>query len=176
MTRAGRFLRNLIEKFLGRYYEGASTPPRIGEEWRVWLALHPDADRHVIEGYVGLLLEAAYRDGFTRGYEWQERGWEGPAVEPERLVEAAEHDWSLADSNPRVRHLLEDGFDPADPLANVAAPDRRRFYDVLAQAQDIHAFPQDVVWDEEEPAGAGPHARIWVGSSLGGGKEEGSDE
>jgi hypothetical protein len=143
VTRAGRLFRNLLERFLGRYYEGPTPPPRLGEEVALWFALNPDADHARVRGYVTALLDAAYRDGFVRGYEWQERGWEGPAIDPEQLAEAAEHDWSLADWHPRARRILTDGMDAADPLANVAAPDRRRFHEALLAAQDVTVVPGD---------------------------------
>lgn len=144
MTRAGRWIRNLVERFLRRYYEGPQAPPRLHEELAVWWALNPDAEDSTRIGYVTALLEAAYRDGFVRGYEWQERGWEGPAEDPERLAEAMEHDWSLAESNPRVRRILEDGYDADDPLANVAAPDRRRFMEMLTSAPDLYVLPRGI--------------------------------
>ena len=152
VSRFGRWLRRWIERWMGWYYEGPDAPRRLSEELRVWLRLNPDAPREAIEGYCVLLLEAAYRDGFVRGYEWQERGWEGPAVDPEVLAELQAQDWSLAEQNPRVRRILEDGYDPEDPLANVASPDRRGFFDMLAQAQDIRVVPQLVEFegDEEE--------------------------
>ena len=150
MTRAGRWIRNLVERFLGRYYEGPEVPPRLHEELALWWALNPGADDSTRIGYVTMLLEAAYRDGFVRGYDWQERGWEGPAIDPEQLAEAAEHDWSLAESNPRARRILEDGFDAEDPLANVAAPDRRRFMEMLTSAQDIHVLPRPIEWEDDD--------------------------
>lgn len=147
ISRAGRWLRNLIEKFLGRYYEGPDPPRRLTEELRVWLYINPDADRSTVEGYVALLLESAYREGFTRGYEWQERDWPGPAVDPELLAELEQQDYSLADYNPRLRRILKDGYDADDPLANVASPDRRAFFDMLAQAQDIRVIPELVEYE-----------------------------
>ncbi len=147
VSRAGRWFRNLIEKFLCRYYEGPDPPRRIAEELQVWLRINPDAERVVIEGYCALLLESAYREGFTRGYEWQERDWPGPAVAPEVLAEMQAQDYSLADYNPRIRRILHDGYDAEDPLANVASPDRRAFFDMLAQAQDIHVIPELVEFE-----------------------------
>lgn len=152
VSRFGRWVRRMIERWMGWYYEGPDAPRRLAEELRVWLRLNPDAPREAIEGYCVLLLESAYRDGFVRGYEWQERGWEGPAVDPEVLAELQAQDWSLAESNPRVRRILEDGYDPEDPLANVASPDRRAFFDFLSQAQDIRVVPRLVEFEgEEEP-------------------------
>lgn len=143
-----RWLKRCFEKWMDRYYEGPESPPRLYEELRLWAALNPDATREVILGYTSVLLDAAYRDGFVRGYEWQERGWQGPSIDPEVLAELQSHAWSLAESNPRVRRILELGYDPNDPLANVAAPDRRAFFDMLARNQDIRVLPEPVRFEE----------------------------
>lgn len=149
---AGRFFRRLIEKWLGRYYEGPDPPRRIEEELRIWMYLNPDADRETVIGYCGFLLDSSYREGFTRGYEWQERGWGGPEVDPEVLAELEAQDWSLADSNPRVRRILESGYDEADPLGNVSAPDKRAFFEMLSERQGyrIIAAPQQFEDELEE--------------------------
>jgi hypothetical protein len=138
-----------LEKLLDRYYEGPEPPRRLAEEWRVWLALQQQPDIQMVNGYVGCLLEAAYRDGFVRGYDWQERGWKGPSMDPEVLAEMQSHDWSLAESNPRVRRILEDGSDPSDPLANVAAPDKRAFIEFLAAGQGIRVLPGPQSFEED---------------------------
>jgi len=139
----------LVEKWLGRYYEGPEPPRRLGEELRLWAALNPDVDRAAVVGYAACLVDAAYRDGFVRGYDWQERGWTGPGVDPEALAEAAAQDWSLADANPRVRRILDAGYDPDDPLANVSAPDKRAFFDYLARGQDIRVIPEPIQYEDE---------------------------
>jgi hypothetical protein len=113
------------------------------------MRINPDAPRDVVEGYCSFLLESAYREGFTRGFEWNERGWGGPTIEPEVLAEIEAQDWSLADSNPRVRRILTDGYDPADPLANISAPDKRAFFDHLARAQDIRVIPEPMQYEDE---------------------------
>lgn len=143
-----RWMKRVIERWMDRYYEGPESPPRVFEELRLWAALNPDAPRDVILGYASVLLDAAYRDGFVRGYEWQERGWKGPSIDPDVLAEAQSQDWSLADSNPRVRRILEAGYDPNDPLANVAAPDRRAFFEMLARSQDIRVLPEPAQYEE----------------------------
>jgi hypothetical protein len=148
-SRLIRWLMRLVEKWLGRYYEGPDAPRRLTEELRLWLALNPDAPREVVVGYAACLVEAAYRDGFVRGYEWQERDWKGPSVDPEVMAELQAQDWSLAESNPRVRRILTDGYDADDPLANVSAPDKRQFFDFLARAQDIRVVPEPIQYEDE---------------------------
>jgi hypothetical protein len=148
-SRFVRWLMRLVEKWMGRYYEGPEPPRRLGEELRLWMALNPDSPREVVQGYATCLLEAAYRDGFVRGYDWQERGWSGPSIDPEVLAEAQAQDWSLAEANPRVRRILDAGYDPDDPLANVAAPDKRAFFDFIARGQDIRVLPRPIEYEDE---------------------------
>jgi len=112
MTRLGRMFRNLLERFLGRYHEGPEPPRRLAEEVRIFRHLFPLADARQWEELAVELAGRSYRDGFTRGFEWCERSWEGPAVEPERLAEAQAHDWSAGDANPVVRELLLREPDP----------------------------------------------------------------
>jgi hypothetical protein len=144
-----RALKRLVDRLFDRYYEGPEVPRRVTEELQLWLALNPDAPREVVAGYCRYLLEAAYRDGFVRGYEWQERGWTGPTSAPEVLAELQLEDWSLAAANPKVRRILEAGYDPADPLANVSAPDKRAFFDLLARGQDIRVIPEPLQYEDD---------------------------
>jgi hypothetical protein len=148
-SRVMRWLMKLVEKWQQRYYEGPEAPPRLGEELRLWLALNPDATRETIAGYCQVLLDAAYRDGFTRGYDWTERGWDKSGEDPEAIAETLSQDWSLAESNPRVRRILDNGYDPDDPLANVAAPDKRAFIAMLARGQDIRVLPRSIEYEDE---------------------------
>lgn len=141
-SRLMRWIIRLCEKLIYRYYEGPDVPPRVTEELKLWAGLNPDADRTAAIGYACCLLEAAYRDGFTRGYEWQERCWQRPAVDPEALAEIQSQSWSLADENWRARRILQAGHDPDDPLAGVSAPDKRAFFEFLLNAQDIRVVPR----------------------------------
>lgn len=109
MTRLGRLFRNLVERLLGRYYEGPEPPRSIGDEVRMFCHFYPTASRRQWEAFALRLAGNAYRSGFTRGLEWQERGWEGPAIDPERLAEVEAHDWSLADAGPEYAALLGPG-------------------------------------------------------------------
>lgn len=124
MTRFGRFVRNLVERFLGRYYEGPNPPRHISEEVRLFRILHPTATPEQWETFANLMAEKCYRSGFVRGYEWVERDWPGPAQDPEVLAEAMSHDWSLAESEPRFDRLLEGVSNPFDPLGEATAEER----------------------------------------------------
>ncbi len=112
MTRLSRFLRNLLERVLGRYYEGPRPPPRLAEEVRFFRAFKPLATPEEWERFAVSLAGRSYRDGFVRGNEWLERSWEGPAVSPERLAEARAHDWSLAETDANAKAFLDRAGQP----------------------------------------------------------------
>ncbi len=94
MTALRRWLRNYLERWLGRYYEGPEPPPRLVQEVRLFAALHPHASPAEWKDFAARLAQNSYRDGFIRGEEWNERMWPGPSTEPELLAEAAPYNWS----------------------------------------------------------------------------------
>lgn len=138
MTRFGRMLRNLLERFLGRYYEGPQPPRRLVEEVQLFRIYHPGAGPEEWAQFALAFAANAYRDGFVRGYDWQERGWEGPVADPEQLLELESHDWSVAEQNPTVAEALEAGIDPRDPFYGVDEAERARFLDDLGRRMGTH--------------------------------------
>lgn len=138
MTRAGRFLRNLLERLLGRYYEGPHPPRRLAEEVKLFRIYYPGATAEQWSRFATRLASNAYEEGFVRGYEWQERGWDGPVDDPEQLLELEAHDWSLAEQNPTVAEALAAGIDPNDPFYGSNEQERARFLDDLGQRLGTH--------------------------------------
>lgn len=128
MTRAGRWLVRQLERLLGRYYEGPTPPRRLAEEARLFRVMYPCAGPDEWEAFAARLAASSYRDGFVRGFEWNERDWSGPADDPERLAEATAHDWSLAEADPRLENVLLLGTDPGDPLAALPPLEREQYY------------------------------------------------
>lgn len=133
MTRFGRWLRNLLERWLGTFYEGPQPPRHLAEEVRVWRAMNPRSTPADWERFAAHFARACYERGFTRGYEWQERGWPGPEFDPEHLAEIEAQDWSLAESNEAARELMEQVSE--DPFG------------VLPQEQALHYFQNAGVRD-----------------------------
>ncbi len=125
MTRLGRFFRNLLERLLDRFHEGPLPPVRIGEEVRLFAALHPDADKTDWIRFATRNANRAYRDGFTRGFEYSERFWPGPITDPALILAAQEEQVSLAETNPRLKAILELGYDPLDPFGGLSLADRK---------------------------------------------------
>jgi len=100
VTRAGRWLLHLLERFISRYHEGPRAPRRLRDEVLMFRRYRPDATADEWEAFAVALAEGSYEQGFARGYEWLERDWPGPATEPELLAEQAQHDWSVTDLMP----------------------------------------------------------------------------
>jgi hypothetical protein len=125
MTRAGRFFRKLLERILGIFNEGPTPPRRISEEVRLYRALHPDATDEDWVQFATAIAENSYREAYIRGYEYAERFWPGPTDDPDALLALQNEQVSLADQHPRLRMLIELGYDPADPFGGMSATDRR---------------------------------------------------
>lgn len=121
MTRGARMFRSLVDRLLRRFYEGPKPPRRYFEEVRIFRHYKPLATAAEWERFVMGLTSRAYQEGWIRGYEWAERSWEGPGVDPDRLAEAAAHDWSLADQDARWAALLAQAGDPKTARENAEA-------------------------------------------------------
>lgn len=125
MTPLRRKLRDILERWLGRFYEGPHPPPRIREEVRLFTLMNPHANPEDWEEFATRFAENSYRDGFVRGFEQSERDPERVEPEPDAaILDAQRHDWSLEGEQGRVAKLLREGVDPADPMPG-ATPEER---------------------------------------------------
>ena len=132
MSRAGRFFRKILEMILGRWHEGPEPPRRLSEEVRIFKALHPLATDEDWVRFATALAENTYRQAYVRGYEFAERFWPGPVDDPEAILAAQREQISLADQHPRLRLLLDYGYDPADPFGGMSPLDRRAAVEKLS--------------------------------------------
>lgn len=98
MTWLQRKIRNLLERWLGRYHEGPDTPPRILQEVRIFQLMHPEASADEWAQMARRLVDSSYKAGFTRGLEWNERCWPGPVEDPEVIAERKAYEHSLPDA------------------------------------------------------------------------------
>lgn len=129
LTILGRFFRDLIEWLLGRFREGPETPPRLLEEPRLFRALASETPtEEEWEAFAQRLADHAYQAGFVRGVHWLERSWDGPIIDPEKVLEIEAHAASVSDPV-----LLR------DPMS---ARKVREFHDAIARAAaagiDVH--------------------------------------
>ena len=151
-------LRKLQQKRRNTYYEGPKAPVRIREEIRLFSIANIGATPEEWAKFTESIACHSYEDGFTRGYEWLQRGWDRkPDATLERVAEAERHDWSLAEADPRYDKLLTTGYMENDPLAGVPFEERRAFMEMISkvgngpyaiyQNIDAYAPPPDI---EEE--------------------------
>lgn len=143
-------LGRVVDRFRGTFYEGPEPPPRLAESVKLFRLYYPDATPEQWEKFAVRLANNTYRDGFIRGWEWLQRGWEGPDIEPEQLAEIQSHDWSLAASNPDWQRMLQMGYDPSSPLRRLS-PEQRRA--VVETFQGAGRFPVEInlsAYDDED--------------------------
>lgn len=129
MTPFQRFCRKLYERLRDRYYEGPDPPPRLHDEVRVFAALNPQATASEWKDFAARHADVAYRDGFTRGLEWNERLWPGPAEDPEVVAEREAHAFSLPE-----HYLQQLERQPPSPVQGMAPDDALRLQHQLARA------------------------------------------
>lgn len=133
MTRVGKAIRNMLERWLTRFHEGPEPPVRIVEEVTLFRITNPTATIDEWSEFAARLAGNAYRQGYARGYEWTERDLDArPLDDPEVLAEAMRHDWSLAEHDARMHELLRNG-DPNDPLRGIPSEARAEFLDELGR-------------------------------------------
>lgn len=73
MTPFSRWLRERVERWLGRWHEGVDFPARLGEEVAAFARLHPQATAEEWAWFARTWSAETYRVGFVRGYEHCER-------------------------------------------------------------------------------------------------------
>jgi hypothetical protein len=88
LTPLKRWLRNMLERWLGCYYEGPPPPARLSAQVLLFAQENPHATRAEWSAFCMAHAEECYRTGWVRGYEWYGRdGYQHePAVDPELLL------------------------------------------------------------------------------------------
>lgn len=124
MTRFGRFLRNIFERLLKRYYEGPTPPVRISQGVNAFAVFNRGATVADWMAFATSYAEECYRAGYQRGLEWAERDLDrrDPVADPELLEDKRRHGWSWVDLAPdenEVRRIVQ-----RDPYAHLS-PEQR---------------------------------------------------
>ena len=82
LYRLGRRIRNGFSRVAQRAadaaYVGPQAPPRLVDEALAFRAAYPLATQEDLLEFAVSLASQAYRDGFTRGYQWHERAGDEP--------------------------------------------------------------------------------------------------
>lgn len=140
-----RFFRKTLEKLTERYYEGPEAPPRLRDEVLLFRAMYPGLTTEDVVMFACAAVDDAYRQGFTRGYEWRERGLLEVDNIAERIADESAHAWDMGQDTP-LRTVLETGVDPTDPLSGVPPEARAEFFDNLGMYFGTHRV---VLLDED---------------------------
>ncbi len=147
------FFLRVLEKAVGEAYTGPTPPRRLAERVRLFALFHPQATSKEWIAFADTFAANVYREGFVRGYEWMERGWTGPAMDPDQLAEFQAHDWSLAEHHPAWHQMLSVGYDPRSPLAGMSSSQRQ------ALSQLFNTNPNITIdlsaYDQAPPPGHG---------------------
>ncbi len=141
MTPLARFLSRIAEKVAERYYEGPAAPQRLAEEVQLFRVIYPDATPDEWTAFATRLAGNAYCSGYQRGFEYVERDPNPPEPDQE-LLERLRHDWSLADGHPLIRDMVEQGRDPASPLAGLTPEQRAEYFDTQGRILGTHRVVQ----------------------------------
>lgn len=107
MSRTKRWLRRWLARLLDRWEEGPDAPRRLSEEARLFRHYYPNATADEWERFAVTLANGTYRQAFVRGFEWNERCWPGPEIDPDAVAVFYGHDVSVGDNSPNIRQLLQ---------------------------------------------------------------------
>lgn len=108
MTPLVRWLRDVRDRYLGRFYEGPEPPERLGQIVLAFAAAHPRATRAEWMAFAEAHAQEAYRSGYVRGYEWTQRDLHArPDVPPEVIADEADPDWRWRRAIPIEGDLVE---------------------------------------------------------------------
>lgn len=114
-----KLVRNLRDRWLGRFYEGPQPPARLRELAVAFANAHPRATRAQWVEFAAAHGDEAYRSGYVRGAEYVERdAFARPDVPPEVMADALYPDWRWA---PAV-----DLTAPEDPVTDDAEDEHDR--------------------------------------------------
>lgn len=143
MTPAARFFRNLLERLLGKYHEGPEPPVRLAEEARLFAVSFPGASSEEWERFASALAAKAYREAWTRGFEWAERDLDAkPKDDPDVLAEELRHAWTIGGHDARVDEMLALG-DPFDPLRGVPEENKAAFLNAMGRRAGFRVVDED---------------------------------
>ena len=147
MTRAGRMFRNLLERLLGRYYEGPEPPQRIGQNVSAFATLNPRATVGDWMDFTTRYASECYRSGHVRGLEWAERDLDrrDPVTDPELLEDHRRNDWSWVQLNPSEEETKR--IVARDPYDDMSPEDRALALDSVGRAMGTHRVVVDRVSD-----------------------------
>jgi len=130
--RLRRFFRRLVDKAVGRFYEGPELPDRFVDEARLFLLFNPKATHLEWEQFAVELVASAYRAAYVRGLEAHLRSTLPEPLQLESEADRKRHEWSIKEHDEAFRAYLE-GKGEGDPFAGVPPHERAQLIDELGQ-------------------------------------------
>lgn len=135
MTPFGRWVRNGLERLLGRFEEGQDAPPRIREQVLAFANHFPKATREQWVAFAAGFAEECYSSGYVRGVEWAEREPRPTGATPEQIADLIDPTWIDRPWRPDLEleapaDVVPERRDPQDVLRDQVAalrPKARRF-------------------------------------------------
>lgn len=130
MTPVGKWLRNKVEEWLGKRYEGPEPPERLRLEVLSFAETCPTATRSEWAEFAEKFAREAYRVGYVRGFEWTERDKDAwSAVTPDELADQMDpgwREWSPPIVLSRPNEVVPEVMTDAMLLDRALAPFRRK--------------------------------------------------
>lgn len=95
MTPVGKWVRNKLEEWLERRYEGPDPPDRLRAQVTSFAEQYPFATRAEWLEFAVMFARECYRVGYVRGFEWAERDVERHpgALTPDELADMIDPGW-----------------------------------------------------------------------------------
>lgn len=150
MNRLTRWLRDAWQRVRGIFYEGPDPPERIAQTVSVFATMHPNATVAEWMAFATEFGAGAYRDGWTRGYEWHERAMAmRDENDPAILYERMKNEKPWIESGPSAEQLArvvgENPYAHMSPEEQALALDSlgRYFGAVRVQAVDLRSNPKE---------------------------------
>lgn len=134
-TRAKRWIRHLLERLLGIFYEGEQPPERLREIVTTWANNHPNATRADWLAMMEEWGDEVYRTAYQRGIEYVERDptfWKD--IDPDAIADEVDPNWRW---RPEVKLEGDPDFVPAED-----DPDQLEdlLYELESEQQDESRF------------------------------------
>jgi hypothetical protein len=133
VTPFAKWVRDRVEKWVGKFYEGPEPPARLGEIATEFGNIFPNATRREWLAMAKNLANEAYRSGYVRGIEWAERDPDAvtPNVPPDVIADMVDPDWrwrpavDLTRPDEVVPEERTEARKTVDMLATIVLPSRR---------------------------------------------------
>lgn len=93
MTPFKKFVRNLLEKALGRFEENGDAPARLREQVIEFANYFPRATRGQWISFAAGFAEECWSAGYVRGVEWAERAQLPDGPSPEEIADEIDPTW-----------------------------------------------------------------------------------